>query len=216
MIEFDTAVQPAPRGTSPQTEPQQASQSWLREWEQARWQEQPRYETQGPQDDKALAVAQAQAAAVDTKAIATQSLVEAPSAPLSRDDSVSAVEPQPGVVSAQALPHASRSQAAFAVAQPAVSQPSAANTKAARPAAPAVEASAADVATRPKWAAHSVHVHVGEQATSVWIRDANLTAQQALAVLERLRPNLNTAGGTAALPLHLTLNGQAVKHTPTR
>jgi hypothetical protein len=61
-----------------------------------------------------------------------------------------------------------------------------------------------------------VHVHVGEQATSVWIRDANLTAQQALAVLERLRPNLNTAGGTAALPLHLTLNGQAVKHTPTR
>jgi hypothetical protein len=215
MIEFDTAVQPAPRGTSPQTEPQHASQSWLREWEQARWQEQPRYETQGPQDDKALAVP-AQAAAVDTKVIATQSLVEAPSAPLSRDDSVGAVEPQAGVVSAQAMPHATRSPVAFSVAQPAVSHPSAANTKAARPVAPAAEASAADVVTHTEWAAHSVHVHVGEQATSVWIRDANLTAQQALALLERLRPNLNTAGGTAAQPLHLTLNGQAVKHTPTR
>jgi hypothetical protein len=215
MIEFETAVQPAPRGVSPQAEPQQGSQSWLREWEQARWQEQPRYETQGPQDDKAPVVLEVQPAAVASTVGAVQHLAEAQTTQLSRNDDVNALELRRGVANAQALPPASRPHADLVIAPPAPSLSSATNTKAARPVVPAAEKRSADLATDPEWAAHSVHVHVGEEATSVWIRDANLTAQQALVLLERLRPNLNTAGG-ATLPLNLTLNGQAVKHTPTR
>ena len=60
-----------------------------------------------------------------------------------------------------------------------------------------------------EWAARSLHVHVDQDGTSVWIRDAKLSVQEALQMLEKLRPTLHRSAADAA-PVRLTLNGQTV------
>jgi hypothetical protein len=211
MIEFDTAGPPAPRGLTPQAAPRQATQSWLREWEQARWQEQPRYETLRQQDGQAASTPETAAMFAATTLSDALPVGGPQTAPFVHDGGGHAVEPPLGVADARFPPHAYRPNVAAAIVPHAPSL--LAGAKAMRAVLPVAATSAFDPSARSEWAAHSVHVHVGEQATSVWIRDAKMTAQQALGLLERLRPSLSMAGG-AAVPLQLTLNGQAVEHTP--
>lgn len=61
-----------------------------------------------------------------------------------------------------------------------------------------------------RWSSRSIHTHVGEQATAVWIRDAGLSPQQAVRLLERLRPLLSGDRATSAGVIQLTVNGRAV------
>jgi hypothetical protein len=217
MIEFDIVLQPAPRGVNVQTAPRQATQSWLREWEQARWQEQPRYEVQAQQDHQDQPVAPELSAALAPTVAAAQPLAESQAAPTSHDNAAQATEhalgahvPSVNTVGALVTPHSSHPNTTFAMVKAVPALTLATNAKTTHPVA-----SVAESASKPEWAAQSVHVHVGELATSVWIRDANLTPQQALALFERLRPDLQAASG-APRPLHLTLNGQAVAHEPLK
>jgi hypothetical protein len=60
------------------------------------------------------------------------------------------------------------------------------------------------------WQARSVHVHVGEQATGVWVRDARLLPDEAVRLLERLRPLLAGAH-EAQSSIRLTVNGRPVQ-----
>jgi hypothetical protein len=58
------------------------------------------------------------------------------------------------------------------------------------------------------WQSRSVHVFVGDEATTVWVRDARLRSEDGARLLEQLRPLLGD--GSAQTPVQLNVNGQRV------
>lgn len=182
--------------------------AWLLELERARWQAQPRYD--GAQEDASRAplteLPDEPAHTVDTpqqndrdaasSVDAAQDFAPhhaAGSMPASPKSGVS-LRAAPDAASFAGMPQATalstRRAAAFAAATPAATQPH------------------SDPASTP-WSSRSIHVHVGEQATNVWIRDARLQPHEALRLLEQLRP-LVGYDLQAYAPVRLTVNGQPV------
>ena len=207
MIEFDTGLPPAVRGEGPPVESRHNPQAWLREWEQARWNDQPRYQRSDDGGDAAAADVAATAFA-DVVAV----LADATEIPVTNTKATSDL-PVPDAA-AGAVPVASTLsgvQGAAASTLTAALQPAQRTTTLplAKATAPVAAAPSRAAAAAAEWAARSLHVHVDQDGTSVWIRDANLSVQQALQMLEKLRPTLYRAGAET-MPLRLTLNGQTV------
>lgn len=189
-------------------------QTWLRELELARWRAQPRYELapggvgadgeagasgHPDQGEVAGAVRPADSAGEacgggkgDTAAAtgfdaALASEIDLPSLPLRPGEARAVAQTVPTGRQADSDADALASRAATCEKEAAV-----------HPRLPAL------------WQQRSVHVFVGEQATSVWIRDARLQTEEALQVLE----SLNTARADvrdAGRPVQLNLNGHPVK-----
>jgi hypothetical protein len=196
------------------------SDAWLREFERARWQAQPHYErgaAPAATDDQAGAEQQAGA------------LPAAPSRHASTDVAAGtpeAAERQAATPFTQEVPreqgaaaHGPSTPAAALAAAPAPTRPvigdaitdAIADAEANEAPAPHTRAAPGDV----QWSARTVHVHAGEQCTSVWIRDARLSPQDAVRLLERLRPLAGPALDPGA-DLRLTVNGRPVDRNPQR
>jgi hypothetical protein len=188
------------------------SDAWLREFERARWQAQPHYERG------------AAPAATDDQAGADQPAGALPAAP-SRHASTDAAAGTPEAAErpaatpfTQDMPreqgaavHGPGAPAAALAAAPAPTTPVIADAEANEAPAPHTRAAPGDA----QWSARTVHVHAGEQCTSVWIRDARLSPQDAVRLLERLRPLAGPALDPGA-DVRLTVNGRPVDRNPQR
>jgi hypothetical protein len=206
----------------------QRAQSWLLELERARWEAQPRYDRPAdsglPQSDvggqpgaDALHAASPGPAAAERiasgvgPAVAPDATIRDARMQAHRSGAQAPARDAPGATMATpaAAAIAPRAAALGAAAQPA--------NDCAMPPGGTPAASDSTAAASPhramEWPARSVHAHAGEHSVSVWIRDAGMSPQQALRLLERLRPLL---AGTAATPLQLTLNGRAVDRPDRR
>lgn len=205
---------PAAAPTGPAVQPQ----VWLRELEHARWQAQPRHQpaNAGQADGQPSAEPAVHAAPAPGRAQGTPEPLheprrgvpaetrsadsvfrEGPARPLSPAAAPAAFQPLALPLAAQAFVAGElhrRRQGANSRSLPEPAQPQ------------------ADEA----WARRSVHVHLGAEELSVWVRDSGLDAEAALALLDHLAV-LHGADPRAYRKLRLTVNGQpigAAAHRP--
>lgn len=198
---------PAPTTNAVPVDMDTRCDAWLREFERARWQAQPHYE----RDAARLAA--------DGEAPGELHHAAMPPTPLRQattdaiNSALEAVMPETTALPSQGDPSArdAHGRARYSAAG-APEAPAAGFTAApavARPTSAEAEAAEAPLArTRPtpadaQWSSRHVHVHAGEQCTSVWIRDVRLSSQDAVRLLDRLQPELGP-------DLRLTLNGRPV------
>ena len=190
-------------------------EAWLLELERARWNAQPRYERLG-NDGHASAEP---ATPVSETPDASLPLLVHGLDPLPLHGRV--LGATGGVLPASSLPQSSLTQvdanqqapvqtttAAAAVLEPAVANAS-------EPSPEPVQAHTTQRWTQlqpqshPQWQARAMHVFVGEQTTSVWVRDSRLQARDAERLLQALRPALGHAQASAQT-VQLKLNGHDV------
>jgi len=192
--------------TGPAVQPQ----AWLRELEHARWQAQPRHQpasarqTDGqpaaePAAHAEHAPRQAQGAPQPQEArrgaqAETRSAASAPSEGPARPLPTAAA---PAASQPLALPLAAQ---AFVVGELHRRRHGSNSRFLPEPAQPRADEA---------WARRSVHVHLGAEELSVWVRDSGLDAEAALALLDHLAV-LHGADSFAYRQLRLTVNGQPV------
>jgi hypothetical protein len=198
---------PASAPTGPAVQPQ----AWLRELEHARWQAQPRQQpaSAGQTDGQPSAELPADAEHVPGRT---------PSAP------------QPLQEARRGVPAETRSAASVPREGPARSLPTAAAPAASQPLALPLAAQAfvagelhrrrqgsnsrsffepAQPQADEAWARRSIHVHLGAEELSVWIRDNGLDPEAALALLDHLVV-LHGPHPRTYRQVRLTVNGQPV------
>ncbi|HWH82090.1 MAG TPA: hypothetical protein VNU71_07615 [Burkholderiaceae bacterium] len=194
--------------------------AWLLQLERARWQAQPRYQNAGNADLGTPGPADHEGAAHQEHLAGTNA---APAA----GTEASPAPAVPQVASAEAPHWPTAALLASRVADPANSfshtvlpiRPGAVAPSPDADAAPGVtpalpEAPAADAAL-PEWQQRSVHVFVGEEATTVWVRDARLQPDGVARLLKSLR-SLVDRGADSHAPVRLTVNGQRVDDASRR
>jgi hypothetical protein len=189
------------------------TQVWLSELERARWAAQPRY--QGPQD---LAKAERVDAATALEEVSTADsrgkhadqatvlslsghgaqLVLTDEAPSLLELSGAAHEEAPAAAASPTVMPAASGAASYSAARDRLSPP-------------IEQAGAPTRHANAQWSTRSVHAHVGEQSTMVWIRDVGISPQQAVRLLERLQPVLGVDQSATERPIQLTVNGQTVE-----
>ena len=184
----------------------QQRHAWLREFEQARWDAQPRFErSASPErsiDGPAAASLPAGVVATDTASAPGNGDASHAVSGLTTSELVmrAALHGAPGPATRTANPRQ------FAAIGPAALGP--AKTSEAAPPDPAAgpaDVEIPDAGVLP--ARRVVHVFVGKETTSVWIRDSRLHDEDALRVLNELQAD--TALGRR--PIQLSLNGRPVK-----
>lgn len=190
--------------TSAGTSPVLRCDAWLREYERARWQAQPRYQAAQPPStgsevpESAAAGEHVLASAsevVRVQHVCRESRAEAPQ----RESAVH------GAAQAKPLQQGSASSMVEPSLPMAVPAPVTISTRSGRPEPQAVRRHNAPQRGI-EWQSRCVHVHVGEHSTSVWIRDAHLLPHEAVRLLDQLRP-LRAALNEI---VRLTVNGHAV------
>ncbi len=198
---------PAAAPTGPAVQPQ----AWLRELEHARWQAQPRHQPA----NAGLADGQPSA---EPAAHAEHAPGQTPGAP------------QPLQEARRGAPAETRGAASLAREDAARPLPTAAAPAASRPVALPIAAQAfvagelhrrrqgsssrslfepAQPQADEAWARRSVHVHLGAEELSVWVRDSGLDAEAALALLDHLAL-LHGPDPRTYRQVRLTVNGQPV------
>lgn len=197
---------PAAAPTGPAVQPQ----AWLRELEHARWQAQPRHQSanagQADGQPSAEPVAHAEHAPGQAQG-APQPQEARRGAPTETRGAASVPREGP----ARPLPIAAAPAASQPLALPLAAQAFVAGELHRRrqgsnsrslpePAQPQADEA---------WARRSVHVHLGAEELSVWVRDSGLDAEAALALLDHLAV-LHGADPRAYRQVRLTVNGQPV------
>lgn len=191
------------------------SQAWLIELERARWQAQPRYEP-GAADADASSDAPARAGREPGGNALRQRGVEGRLEGLSVGEDSSHAQPACSQFPSDTPVAVGRALTIgeAALAPPAPLAVPLGDRRARADGAPAADEHAASRASAPpagtQWQTRSVHVQVGEQSTAVWVRDARLMPDDAVRLLEQLRP-LIAKGQDADAPIRLTVNGQPVQ-----
>lgn len=187
-------------------------EAWLLELERARWQAQPRYRQVEVMPGEAGGnEAEHLQAGTGRRTAAAQEALGSDSDPVAQRASAPAAPdwPTSTLLSGHlAMPSASapsqRTPPAPTVS-PCDRDPVLADVQA----PPAEDAPATQ---RQAWQQRSVHVYVGEEATSVWVRDARLQPEGAGKLLQQLRFLLD---GDRS-PVQLSVNGQPVDGAPGR
>jgi len=182
------------------------SHAWLREMEQARWQAQPRYAPASEQGDRP----QPQDAEYQPGVRARPKLEPATAPPVQRA-TAQAPESAASRLATEHLathcPAASRPSTSHPELLAQASQAFVYRDAERRRAPPPVPAVPTRMADKP-WALRQVHVQPGEEALSVWVRDAQLDAPQARALAEQLA--LLSEHPSARRTVRLVVNGQPV------
>lgn len=197
---------PAAAPTGPAVQPQ----AWLRELDHARWQAQPRHQpaNAGQADGQRSGQPAAHAEHALAQTLRPPQPQEARrGAPAEARNAGSGSRESP----ARPLPAATAPAASQPLALPLAAQAFVAGELHRR--RPGSSLRSIPEPARPQadeaWARRSIHVHVGAEELSVWVRDSGLDAEAALALLDHLAV-LHGADPRAYRQLRLTVNGQPV------
>lgn len=206
---IDTANRPHAAGLIRQGTPLR-SQAWLSQFERARWEAQPRY--QGAADMPATQISNEKASPTEADRFGMRRRYDQPEETPSLSRMAELIPPALDRFEASDTHFANKKEIlASAIETPAIVGAAVRKSSSIDRSTPQTErASTPTQSFGTQWSSRSIHAHVGEQATTVWIRDAGLSPQQAVRLLERLRPLLGGDQATGTGFIQLTVNGSAV------